>query len=73
MQAPRAPERANAVRNSFPRPRAEPVTTQVLFSRENEGSVRKVRVVLKLARLCRPSERESTGRKDEPSSILTDL
>jgi hypothetical protein len=38
-QAPRAPLSANAVRNSFPKPRAAPVTTQVLPSRENEGRV----------------------------------
>jgi hypothetical protein len=38
-QAPRAPLSANAVRNSFPSPRAAPVTTQVFPSRENDGRV----------------------------------
>jgi hypothetical protein len=42
-QAPRAPLSANAVRNSLPRPRAAPVTTQVLPSRENAGRVIRVR------------------------------
>jgi len=42
-QAPLAPERANAARNSFPRPRAAPVTTHVLPSRENWGRVVRLR------------------------------
>jgi len=41
--APRAPLRANAVRNSFPRPLAAPVTTHVLPSREKVGSIIGVR------------------------------
>ena len=42
-QAPCAPLRANAVRNSLPRPRPAPVTTQVLPSREKEGRVMRLR------------------------------
>lgn len=43
IHAPFAPLRENAVRISFPRPRAAPVTAQVLPSREKEGRVMRLR------------------------------
>lgn len=43
IHAPFAPLRENAVRISFPRPRAPPVTAQVLPSREKEGRVMRLR------------------------------
>jgi len=46
MHAPLAPLSANAVRNSFPKPLAAPVTTQVFPSREKEGRVMRERRVV---------------------------